>query len=587
MTILTALAHAYGRMAERGTVPPYGYSVENIGFVISLNPDGIPADKPHDIRSMEGKKRKPSRMPVPMGAKRTAGVFSFFLWDKTAYVLGVTAGEGKRLDAEHEAFKALHRDILAGTEDEGLLALLRFLDYWTPDRFTELGWPEEMLDQNIVFAFESDRVGNRYLHDRSEAHRLWAKQTGASEAAGICLVTGESCPVARLHPSIKGVWGAQSSGASLVSFNLESFESYGHKQGDNAPVGEGAAFAYGTALNKFLEPGSGHRIQIGDASTVFWADGSDAEAVEMAELAFACMAAKVDDEAQLKKIAPILQRLRSGRGIDDFDPGLGRVRFYVLGLAPNAARLSVRFWVENDFGIIAANYARFMRDIAIEPGPRNPEIGLWGYLIETAVQHKSENIPPNLAGTWMRAILTGTDFPLTLMSSVLMRIRADGLINAERVGMLKSVLIRTLKKEDAPVALNPDNNDTGYLLGRLFAVYERAQTEALGTINATIKDKFYGAASSQPAKVFPVIDKGAQSHLSKLGKTSPGYRVVLERLLGEVMDKMNPDADPFPRSLPAQEQALFALGYYHQRQAFFIKQNKPESDPAQTEETAQ
>jgi CRISPR-associated protein Csd1 len=582
MTILTALARAYDRMAEQNLVPPYGYSEENISFVISLNLDGTPAGKPHDLRLLDGKKRKSRRIPVPMGAKRTAGVFSFFLWDKTAYVLGVTAGEGKRLETEHEAFKTLHRDILVGTEDEGLQALLRFLDYWTPDRFTELDWPEEMLDQNIVFALEVDRLDNRYLHDRPEARRLWTARSISSEKPGICLVTGESSPVARLHPSIKGVWGAQSSGASLVSFNLNAFESYGHSQGDNAPVGEAAAFAYGTALNKFLETGSGHRVQIGDASTVFWADGSDAEAVKKAELAFACMTDKVDDEVRLKKIAPILQRLRSGRGIDDFDPGLGQVRFYVLGLAPNAARLSVRFWIENDFGTIAANYARFMRDIAVEPGPRNLDIGLWGYLIETAVQHKSENIPPNLAGTWMRAILTGTDFPLTLMSGVLMRIRADGQINAQRVGMLKSVLIRTLKKEDAPVALDPDNRDTGYLLGRLFAVYERAQTQALGSINATIKDKFYGAASAQPAKVFPVIDKGAQAHLSKLGKTSPGFRVVLERTLGEIMDKMSPNSDPFPRTLPAQQQALFALGYYHQRQTFFVKHDKAETGNEET-----
>ena len=201
------------------------------------------------------------------------------LWDKTAYVLGVTAGEGKRTAAEHNAFVKSHGDWIAGSNDEGLVALLRFLEGWRSERFAEWAWPEDMKDQNIVFALERERLDNVYIHDRPVARELWAKHSAESDknAEAVCLVSGVKAPVARLHPAIKGVWGAQSSGASIVSFNLDAFTSYGHEQGDNAPVSEAAAFAYTTALNHFLERDSGHRIQIGDASTVFWAEAGEAE----------------------------------------------------------------------------------------------------------------------------------------------------------------------------------------------------------------------------------------------------------------------------------------------------------------------
>lgn len=591
MSVLAALTRAYGRMEERGLVPPFGYSIENISHAVILGSDGMPVGTPRDLRDFQGKKPKPRRLAVPAGETRASGIVSNFLWDKTAYALGVSAGPGKRLAREHEAFKTLHREALAGTEDEGLRALSRFLDLWTPDCFARWSWPEEMLDQNIVFALESEWL-DRFLHDRPAAHRLWASRIADADApnteasGAVCLVTGEKGPAARLHRKIKGVWGAQGAGASLVSFNLDAFTSYGHEQGGNAPVGARAAFAYATVLNKFLETGSRHRLQVGDASTVFWADGSDAEAADLAEAAFGVMVAGVDDATQAERVAPILERLRAGRPIADFAPGLDAgVRFHVLGLAPNAGRISVRFWVEDDFGAIAANYGRFLRDIAVEPGPRNPNTGLFGYLIQTAVQRKSENIPPNLAGAWMRAILTGARYPLPLMTAVLMRIRADGVVNAERAGMVKSVLIGTLGKEDVPVALDPDNASIGYLLGRLFAVYERAQTDALGKLNATIKDRYYGAASAQPGKVFPLLNKGVQPHLSKLGKERAGWRNRLERMIGEIMEKIDPGPDAFPRTLTLADQGLFALGYYHQRQAFFNKSPGSDETPEVTLET--
>ena len=284
MTILASLVKAYGRLPN---APPFGYSAEKIGIVVGLNEDGTVASVT-DWREGEGKKAKPRPMLVPQPVKRTAGISPNFLWDKTSYVLGVTAGEGKRTAEENRAFIERHLEVIGDSDDPGLRALALFLNNWKPDRFTEPDWRDDMKDQNLVFALESDRRARIFLHDRPAAKALWTRVAGSDGGdAQICLVTGEKGRVARLHPSIKGVWGAQSSGAALVSFNLDAFESYGHKQGDNAAVSEAAAFAYTTVLNRFLERDSGHRIQIGDASTVFWADAEDMEVADEADALFA------------------------------------------------------------------------------------------------------------------------------------------------------------------------------------------------------------------------------------------------------------------------------------------------------------
>lgn len=233
MSALASLVRAYDRMATRGEIPPYGYSQEMISFVIPLNPDGSVAHAPIDLRRTEGKRKMASLMAVPQPSKRTSGIEPNFLWDKSAYVLGVTAGEGKRTSLEHEAFIVRHRERLASSTDDGLHALLRFLDGWSADQFIRLGWAGLIAAGDKTFA--------------------------------ACLVTGDHAPVARLYPAIKGVWDAQPSGASIVSFNLDAFTSYNREQGDNAPVSEAAAFAYTSVLNRFLKGDSGHSIQVGDA----------------------------------------------------------------------------------------------------------------------------------------------------------------------------------------------------------------------------------------------------------------------------------------------------------------------------------
>ena len=570
MSLLTSLARAYDRLPY---APPYGFSTEKIGMAISIMPDG--SARVIDLRGDE-KKRPPRMMMVPSAVKRTVGIAPNFLWDKTAYVLGLTAGEGKRTSLEHLAFKDRHLEWLAGTDDPGLLAFLRFLAGWTPDKSLP-GWTDDLLDQNAILAFEPDRLSGQWLHDRPAAREVWRKKAGDDAAdAQMCLVNGEMGPVARLHPSIKGVWGAQSSGAALVSFNLDAFTSYGHDQGDNAPVSEAAAFAYTTALNHFLTRDSGHRVQIGDASTVFWADAS---AVGFGELFFGMFGggdAGDKDEAATKEIHVRLKLIQQGTPLSQVDPQLKEgVRFHVLGLAPNAARLSIRFHYEDDFGQLVAHYQDHLNNLRLDPPPRDGFPPLWRYLQELAVLGKRENVPPNLAGDWMRAILTGQRYPLTLLTTTLMRLRGDGDVNALRAGILKSVLIRNLNME-VPVALDPTSQNKGYVLGRLFAVYEEIQRAALGgKVNATIKDKFYGAASATPQKVFAALDRGSANHFAKLRKVSPGWAVNLEQSLMGVTALMDPAANPIPTALSSAEQAMFGIGYYHQRSEAFRKRETP------------
>lgn len=578
MSLLAALVRAYDRLPD---APHFGFSSEKIGFCVVLNPDGSVASV-EDLRG-DDKKRSPRMLAVPASPKRSGSKpRPNFLWDNVNYALGLGKLKSGG-DMRYDAFREKHLEFLEDTKSAELRAFRLFLDTWHIENCLKYFDPERPPTEGVVFAL-SDSYRDFFLHQTEAARRTWANERdrwtavpGKSTERAVCLVSGELSPIQRTHPPIKGVWGGQTEKA-LVSFNSEAYESYGHEQGDNAPVSEAAAFAYGTVLNRYLEKDSGHRIQIGDASTVFWADCSDMALAGEAEVFFAAMLdpatedklLAADEKLATAAIRARLNAIRDGQLLSQVAPQLEGVRFHVLGLAPNAARLSVRFYFQDDFGRLTENVQRYLADTTIAPPPRDGWPALWRYLLELASQGKRENVPPLIAGEWLRSILTGSVYPFTLLSTALMRIRADGDINALRCAILKSVLIRNYKME-VPVALDPANTNKGYVLGRLFAVYEEVQRAALGGINATIKDKFYGAASASPQKVFRALDSGSANHFGKLRKTSPGRAVNLEKLLTSITDLMNPGDDPIPASLNAAEQALFGIGYYHQRSDFFRK----------------
>ena len=511
-------------------------------------------------------------------------------------MLGVSA-TSKRADKEHEAFKVLHQNCLATADDVGLKALLAFLRQWTPEQFVAPRFVPEMLDTNVVFRLSGEK---QYLHERAAAKAARAQLDGGGDAEGKpsqseCLVLGEQLPIARLHPAIKGVFGAQTSGASIVAFNQESFTSYGKEQGDNAPVSEQAAFAYTTVLNYLLRRSEHNRqrIQIGDASVVFWAEAADTEEAEAAELAFeALLNPPADDETEAAQVRQMLEKVAKGRPLSELNPKLQEgTRMYVLGLAPNASRLSIRFWEVGTLGLFADRLAWHARDFYIEPVPWKTEPAARRVLLAT-VPHREGAMPKmddafnNLVGEFMRSVLSGRRYPRSLLVNTLMRIRSDGNLSGMRAAICKGVLARDQRlgfqnddqSEEVLVSLDKESKSPGYRLGRLFAVLEAAQRGALGgQVNATIRDRYYGAASATPASVFPVLLRNTQNHLGKLRKEKPGLAVVLEKDIREIVEGLS---DSFPRSLRIEEQGRFAIGYYHQSQSRFAKSGDEESTPA-------
>lgn len=574
MTVLQALAGQYDRLAENGPALHYGYSSQGVSYAIVLSPSGELVDV-IDVRDTAGKSPRPNRVSVPGPVNRSVNVAPNFLWDKTAYSLGVTRDRDTEKPAlarrgEHDKFKELHFDLLAATDDAGLLALAAFLDSWNPDpeRIARLPHAEDMLDANVVFRLDGE-LG--YIHDRIAGRQIWQDHLAAQGGKdALCLVTGERAPIGRLHPKVKGVRGAQSAGASIVSFNLDAFESFGKKQGANAPVSERAAFAYTTALNTMLAPNSGNNIRIGDTTVVYWAEANQGHAAaSAAESIFAILAdpPRTDTE-EGAQVRDTLAAISEGRPIKEVQPDVREdTRFFVLGLAPNASRLSIRFWCEDSIGAIYSKIANHWKDLRLQPTAWAGAPAVWTLLIETAAQRRADNIPPTLGGALMRSILTGSRYPQSLFGAIVARMRADKEISGRRAAICKACLARDhrlgFEEEDVSMSLNPDDTNAAYRLGRLFAVYEGLQRAALPGINATIKDRYFGAASATPASVFPLLERNSANHLASLRK---GEKAGLAHWFDQQIDSiLSGFATAFPRSLRLQEQGRFAIGYHHQR----------------------
>lgn len=592
MTILQALAGYYDRMAARGEAPADGFSTQAVDYKLVIDADGEVVDAV-DLRERSGKKvvRKQLAVPHP---QRTSNVLPNFLWDKTAYLFGVTAGDDKRTAREHDTFVTSHIVRLGGSSDPALVAFRSFLRKWRPDRFESAPFTEDMKDKNFVVAMDGER---RYLHETDGAAALMKTEATRALPEQVCLVTGERAPVAPLHPIIKNVWGAQSSGASLVSFNAGAFLSWGQQDGGNAPTSVLAAARYGVALNQLLLSAS-NRVQIGDATVAFWADtaGIDEAIARAAESVLADIfgtAAKAEtdqDISQAARVREALEIVAAGRpakvaGVDVV-PG---TQVHILGLSPNAARLSVRFWLNETMGELAANLMRHERDCRVEPLPWKTPPSINRLLVNTvATLAKWDNIPPLLAGEVARAVLAGTPYPRTLLANAIMRLRAgDDPTSGWHAAAIRAVLARSeyFRRKDrdvpepgeTPMSLDVTEKNPGYRLGRLFAVLEEAQERALGRVNASIRDRYFGAASATPASVFPLLLRGVQNHLGKLRKDEPGSAQSIEMKLGEIIGDLDSN---LPRSLKLEEQGRFAIGYYHQRSERFRKKGEPATSTA-------
>jgi CRISPR-associated protein Csd1 len=588
--ILQSLNELYSRLAADPAyeIAPPGFSPQKICFRMVLKTDGSLFDI-QDARTPDEKgKMQNTLMLVPGEAKPPgAGINPCLLWDNQTYLLGRQPED--KADSfglsRFEAFRQRHLELESTIKDPSFSAVCRFLEQWNSERITEFPILNDLGTGFGIFQLQGEK---KAVHESSAVQEWWLLSQAAEVPGdlGQCLLTGEELPIARLHPKIKGVTGAQAAGASIVSFNERAYESYAkdYEQGLNAPVSEAAAFRYGTALNSLLAgPKSNkHRIRIGDTTTVFWT-----EKPSIVEDCFANIFAggsqateDVQDETKRGQLQRVLEAIRSGGRYQELGES-GETPFHILGLAPNAARISIRFYHRSTVADLLAKLHDHQRCLEIvrqfteQTGNRFPDPefpALWQILRETA--RAADDIPPLLGGALARAIIEGTPYPEGLFSAIIRRIHADRTINYLRAATLKAVLTRN-HKLDIPIMLDTENTDPAYLLGRLFAALEKTQEDALGNVNAGIRDRFYSAASSTPASVFPRLLRTYQHHLSKL---NGGAKVNRERMVQEIVASV--DASGFPNQFALKKQGIFAIGYYHQRKDFFTKKETvPTSEP--------
>ena len=582
--ILQALENYYQVLAARGEIALAGWGTAGVSFALALAPDGaLLGVQPLKITSLDGKKEVPRPLRVPEPVKRSSGVAANFLCDNSSYLLGADEkGKPARTLQCFAAAQALHHTVLDGVDSPAARAILGYFDSWDPQ--TALSHPavapladQLMAGANLIFS-----VDGVWAQEDARVRAAWdAFRSG--HAAGremVCLVTGKRAPAARLHASIKKVHGAQATGASLVSFNAPALESFGKEQADdtgqgcNAPVSESAAFAYTTALNHLLADRD-HVQRIGDTTVVFWAkDGEPAYQDVFGASVFGTAGSRITEE----DLKSIFKNLAEGNAVDfEGIPLNPENHFYVLGLAPNAARLSVRFFLQDEFGKLLKHVeAHYERLQIVKPAYEKFEsLPLWRLLNETVNQKasKKEASPP-MAAAVTRAILTGGDYPASLLEAVLIRIRAEREITYGRAAILKAYFLKnrsvSLPEEVTLVRLNEACNYVPYLLGRLFSVYEAIQQEASPGINATIKDKYFNSAAAMPATVFPVLIGLADKHLKKMEK---GKRIYWDRVLTGLWSRFEED---LPARLEVKDQGTFYLGYYYQTQQRYTKKENRE-----------
>lgn len=586
--ILQALVRCYESLAAAGKLEKPGWSMVKVSWGLELTPEGqIQRLWPLEIADAKGKKR-PQLIKLPAQTKKTVGVVSNFLCENSSYILGRdNKGKPERSLECFKACAARHREILAEVDHPMAKAILRFFAGWDPQTAEENAvlapeWEEILKGGNLVFCMDGV-----YAQDVPEIAQAWDEAYADDEKAemGRCLVTGQKAPVAILHPSIKGIVGAQPSGATLVGFNAPSLESFGKDdrdkqgQGRNAPVSTYAAFAYTEALNYLLREPAYHS-RLGDTTLIYWAEGAEEEySSAMAGMMFS-------DNMEQEDLKDVMEALSSGKTVLwNKLPLNPDNRFYILEIAPNAARLAVRFFLQNTFGSFAANLDRHQKRLEIVRPAFDEREGLsvWSLLRETANPNSRDKKPPEpLVSALMRAVLMNTPYPAELFIQTEIRLRAEHEVSRGKAAILKAYFLRNV------VELNPDNhpykevlqvqlNETTthlpypYRLGQLFAVLEALQLKANPGINATIKDRYFNSACATPAVVFPTLIRLAQNHLNKL---DGGIKVYYDKMITGLFNAVE---ESYPVRLSLQDQGIFQIGYYHQKQKLFTKKEETEN----------
>ena len=578
--ILQALAEYYQTLSRQGKIAKPGWNPIKVSFALDLDDDGRPSQL-FPLNEFEERKGKQVQVPrtivMPAHVKRTSGKSANFLCDNALYVFGLPkeskkdSDESKNIQDAKECFSCManyHLQMLEKCDEPAGIALKKWFDNGKPmseeiQAFIEPYRKELLAGANITYSHHGTLVA-----DNPQIGKIWDDAYDVAEDGekSICLISGEKAVPESVHPSIKGVAGASTMGAAIVSFNAPSFCSYGKEQSLNAPVSKASAFAYTSALNYLLSDSS-HRTVIGDSTIVYWADNGDPAYQDMFNF---CLNGS-NDAITDNDLKHLFTKLSLGEPVDFDGTTLSpSMPFYILALSPNNARLSVRFFLNSTFGEIAANMKSHADRLEIIDGPSN--FPVWRMLRETVrnAGEKSASPLPQLSGDIIRSILTGTPYPSTLYQQVQLRIRAEHDISRGKASIIKAYLLRNSNnpnnQEVLRVKLNEETTYTPYVLGELFSVLENVQETASGV--STIKDHYFTSACQTPAVVFPRLIDLAQKHLRKMEQ---GKRVFFSKQIQDLIGKLDSD---FPIQLNLNDQGIFQIGYYHKTRARYAKKEQ-------------
>lgn len=578
--ILQALVSYYEDLLRQGKVSLPGWGKSKISFGLNIDGSGkVIGLLTLKVMSENGKKKEevPRLMEVPQPVKRASGVKANFLCDNASYLMGRDEkGKPERSLQCFEACGELHHKILDSVGTPVAQAILHYFDSWQPEDFEKYSFLMEYQKDIMAGANLLIYVNGESAMKNEEIRQAWQEyydQSG-NELKGICSVTGKEAALANLHPTIKGVVGGQAMGTSLVSFNAPAFCSYEKEQGANAAIGEYAAFAYGAALNELLRDRE-HKRSIGDTTVVYWVQGGEKVYQKVTNAALFGME---DEGITNQDLSAIFEKLSKGEMIQVDGQMLQMDRhFYILGLAPNAARLAVRFFLVDSFGNMLRNVADHYKRLKIVK-PEYDEfdyIPIWKLMSETVNKKAKDKSPtPQMAADTLRAVLSGGNYPISLLNHTMLRIRSEREVTRGRAAIIKAYYLKNKTKdcgkEDGVLEeqLNENCTNVPYVLGRMFAVLEHLQQTANPGINATIKDKYFNAAASTPAQIFPVLLNLAQKHLRKLNE---GQKIYFDKQIGELAVVVG---EEYPMRLNLAKQGAFQLGYYCQTQKRYEKKEE-------------
>lgn len=573
--LLQSLVKLYEAWVDKGEIEKLGWNPVKISYGISLDEEGNVDEIIHlKTNAPKGNKEIPSLISLPMPVKRSVGVASNFLYDNATYVFGYdNSNKPDRAKQCFDCFRSVGNKVLENSDDEFSTVIKKFLqkDYSEfenlTDLLTELNCTETTVDDILNKGANLLLMPlGKFSTDSKTICESWNSYYEHSDAPkGVCLVTGKDDHIAKLHPVIKNIRGAQAAGASLVSFNATAFNSYGKENGYNAPVSEYAAFAYTSALNKLVSDND-HRIFAGDTTVVCWTEDGESAYQDVFAGIF-----NSDDEVKQKDLRNTIVSIVNGNEVKwEGIPLNPSNNFYILGISPNSARLSVRFFIQNTFGKVMENLLRNQQRMEmVKPGfEKFNYIPLWRILGETVnKKSRDKKCKPHLAGDVLNSIINDYNYPSTLYYGILGRISAEQNINWVKASVLKAYLLKNYDskyKEEITVDYNENSNNKAYLLGVLFSNLEEIQNTANPGIKSTIRDRYFTAASSTPSRVFPILIDLAQNHIKKIPNV--GAKVNCQKMLTKTMAKLG---DKFPNRLKLDEKGMFQLGYYQRTQERF------------------